>query len=69
MLSPELENELERLPVILSVPEVMVFLSVCRNTVYRMIDAEELAAYKDGTGTWNINRSDLIALCRRNSNL
>jgi len=69
MLSPDLRKELEALPVIMTVAEVAEFFSVCHMTVYRMIYKEELPAYKDESGAWNINRIDLIRVCSRNSNL
>lgn len=69
MLSQELRAELENLPVIMSIPEVAAVLSTCHYTVYRMIYEEQLPAYKDGAGEWNINREDLIKMISRNSNL
>ncbi len=68
MLSQELRQELEKLPVILSITDVANALSVSAITVYRMILENQLPAYKEGR-EWNILRSDLIKHCSRKSNL
>jgi excisionase family DNA binding protein len=68
MLSQELREDLEKLPVIMSIPEVADALSICHYTVYRMIYEEQLPAYKDEDGIWNVNREDLMKMISKNSN-
>lgn len=68
MLSPELKEELETLPTIMSTKDVADALSICPHTVYRMIYDNQLAAFKDDYGEWNILKEDLIKMCSRNSN-
>jgi hypothetical protein len=69
MLSPELKAELEALPTIMSISDVAAALSTCHLTIYRMIYEDQLPAFKDGDGEWNILREDLIKVCSRNSNI
>lgn len=70
MLTPELRKILtDNLDSILLLKEVARFLRVTPMTVYRMIYAGTLIAYKNEEGEWQINRSDLLDYLDRSSNL
>ena len=45
----------------LTADQVASKLQVCRLTVYRLISAGKLAAYRIGKGAWRIEEADLAA--------
>jgi excisionase family DNA binding protein len=69
MLSDTTKQAIRSLPPILSIKEVADFFLVRRLTVYRLVYAQKLAAYKDGEGNWCIARYDLEKFCSKNCNL
>jgi excisionase family DNA binding protein len=69
MLSGTQKLKIEKLPAILSTREIADFFSVAYMTVYRLIQKEELPAWKDDEGNWCVARKDLLIFCSKNSNL
>ena len=69
MLSDTLKKAVQNLPAIISINEAANFFKVCYLTVWRLIDREELPAYKDDENNWCILRGDLINFCSKNCNL
>lgn len=58
-----LEEELSRLPAILTVKETAEFLRVDNSTIYRKIACGELKAFMPEGEDYNILRSDLTEYC------
>jgi len=69
MLSQKAIETLAVLPTILTTKDVAAFYSVHVMTVYRLIYHQQLSAYKDEAGEWNILREDLIKYAKKRSNL
>lgn len=69
MLSDTLKEKLKSLPAILSIRETAEVFSVAYLTIYKLIRAGKLPAWKDDEGSWCVARSDLIEFCSQNSTL
>ena len=69
MTSNALKEKIESLPTILSIQEAAAFFSVRYLTIFRLIHAGKLPAWKDDEGYWCIARSDLRRFFSKNSNL
>lgn len=55
------ESEGEKVSDIISVPEACRFLAIHRNTLYKLIQAKELPAFRMMTGgRWKFRKSELI---------
>lgn len=61
MLSDNVKRSLEQeLPVIMDFLDVTSALRISGRTLYRLIQQNELPAWKDEEGEWNILRQDVI---------
>ncbi len=69
MISDTMAQKIQSLPSILSIHEVADFFDLCYLTIYRLIQKNELIAYKDDEGNWCITRHDLKRFCSKNCNL
>ena len=65
MISGSLKSRVENLPAILSIRETADFFSAHYLTVYRLIRAGKLPAWKDGEGNWCVARCELEEFCFR----
>jgi len=64
-----LKERIKSLPAILSIREIADFFSVRYLTIYRLIQAKKLPAWKDEEGGWCVARADLLSFSRKNTNL
>jgi excisionase family DNA binding protein len=69
MLSDTTKQAIKNLPVILSIRETAALFSVSYLSVYRLVQAKKIDAYKDDEGNWCILRGDLEKFCSKNCNL
>jgi len=69
MISDTVRKKIEALPAILSIQEAADFFSVRYLTVYRLIHAGKLPAWKDSEGRWCIARADLKRFLLKNTSL
>ena len=59
-------NPIKTLPEILTLDEVAVYLKVTQRTIYRMLDDEQIPAFKI-RGTWRFRMNDIAAMTRSTS--
>ena len=69
MISDTMQKKIEALQAILSIKEAADFFSVRYLTVYRLIHAKKLPAWKDDEGRWCIARSDVRRFLSKNTTL